>query len=679
MLMQELLRREEKWMKITKFTVSMVLAMCLLFAEPGSIYAEEKTIPENIVEEVVSEGTETAEEILPEDTETVEEAVQEDTLSQEQSAAAVSEGLKLSVTYPKDIKCGEPVTFRMTATGGTGDYKYRIHSLTDDTLTSIYDISYGSNGAYTENNEFKFTFYASGTYYIRFSVMDMSSSPYQTATTGMYEYPVVIRDERYPSVQQIVSDVAAQCEAECSTDFEKALWLHDYIIDNAEYDYSYSYCSAEGVLARGTGTCESYHRAYVMLLNKLGIETGRMEGNMHVWTAVKLDGEWYQVDSTWDDMGASNKDTYYEHMYFGLTDEIMHMVHSEHSAVPGYESRSLKNNYFIRTGEIKQWSDPYAALGSQNIKAGKKQFVLQVSDSMPDSYKNVIYNLVAYQLSTQNWGKQELKVSYADSQLTCTVKDKTNPGGGNGGETVLTGKARFIGLLYENALGRKAAQSEIDYWIKKLEEGKTGAEVAYGFLFSKEFEGKNYNNGDYVEHLYLSIMGRPSDPKGKADWVESLENGVSRKYVFKQFLNSNEFQKLCNTYGIKKGDVALEEARDQNYNVTCFVSRNYTEFLGRRYEVDGLNYWCNIINNHEQTMQQVAYGYVFSEECKDKNLSDREYIKMLYRGCFGREGEQAGIRFYMEKLQSGEMSREDVFYGFANSPEFAELVKSYGL
>lgn len=338
----------------------------------------------------------------------------------QEPAALADEPLALSISYPSDIKCGVPVTFTMNAAGGTGNYKYRIAALMDSELVSVYDISYGSNGSYGDSNQFTFTFYASGTYYIRFSVMDMTT--YQTKTTGLYEYPIVIQDASHPSVEQIVTDIAAQCEAVCTTDFEKALWLHDWIIDHADYDYSYSYCSAEGVLARGVGTCESYHKAYVKLLNKVCIETGRIEGNGHVWTAVKMDGEWYQIDSTWDDMGASYKGTYYEHMYFGLTDYIIGLVHDDHkAAVPGYESTALEDNYFIKTGQIAQWSDPFVDTIKQNLADGKTEFTLLVTSSMPDSYKNVIYNLVAYQLSKQKWDNKELSVSYANGQLTCQV------------------------------------------------------------------------------------------------------------------------------------------------------------------------------------------------------------------------------------------------------------------
>ena len=258
-----------------------------------------------------------------------------------------------------------------------------------------------------------------------------------------------------------------------------------------------------------------------------------------------------------------------------------------------------------------------------------------------------------------------------------TGNDSNN--GGNSGDTgtALTGKQHFASLLYENALGRTASQSELDYWAQELTNGRTGAEVAYGFLFSEEFQNKNYSDADYVEHLYLSLMGRASDEGGKADWVTRLGNGVSRLYVFQQFTDSVEFGNLCNTYEIQRGTVTLTESRDQNYNVTRFVARNYTEFLGRTYDVNGLNDWSGRINSG-YGMENVAYGFVFSQECINMNLSNSDYVKMLYRGIFGRSYDDAGLNDWVNQLNNG-TSRETVFWGFANSQEFANMVASYGL
>jgi hypothetical protein len=263
-------------------------------------------------------------------------------------------------------------------------------------------------------------------------------------------------------VESKVSALAAECEAECSTDYEKALWFHDWIINNAEYDYEYKYCSAEGVLARGTGTCEAYHRAYVMLLNKVGIETGRIEGNGHVWTAVKMDGKWYQVDTTWDDMGDAYKGTDYEHMYFGLTDEIIGLVHSDHaSAVAGYESYSYEDNYFIKSGQISKWLDPVKEQVDEKIKVGETEFAITINDSTPANYKNVIYNLVAYSLSQQNLNGKKITASYADNKISCIIK--TVKSGTTVKTTKLTMKVKKLtlkkGAKYKLKVVRKPSAS----------------------------------------------------------------------------------------------------------------------------------------------------------------------------------------------------------------------------
>ena len=646
---------------------------------------------ESLVVEEPAEGTES---VVVEDSTEEAKRVQEESVvlqeePQETAERAAASGLQLTVQYPSEIKGGQEVTFTMNASGGTGNYKYRIAAVLDSEMNQVYDVSWGNNSVYTENNQFKFTFYASGTYYLRFGVMDMTTR--ESKTTGLKDHPIVIADPAYPSVEDITNRIAAECQKSCTTDFEKALYLHDKILELGDYDYSYTYCSAEGVLARGKGTCESYHRAYVKLLNKVGIQTGRITGNGHVWTAVKMDGQWYQVDSTWNDGGKATVGTIYEHMYFGLNDRIVSLIHSDHKQpVPGYESTDLANNYFIRTGQIAQWSDPFVPLVQQKLAAGQMQFTLEVSSSMPDNYKNVIYNCVAYQLSKTDWNGMNVSAAYANNQLSFVVSSGSGNGdggqSGNGdhtnegiGSDKLSGKPKFVALLYENTLGRRPAQSEIDYWVQELSHGRTGADTAYGFLFSEEFRNKNYSNAEYVEHLYLSLMGRPSDSGGKAQWVKRLEDGMSRNYVFGQFVISVEFGNLCRDYGIERGAVTLTEERDKNYDVTRFVARNYTQFLGRAYETDGLNYWTGFINSRTRSMQDIALGFVFSPECTNKNLSDHEFAAMLYRGCFDREGDAAGIHYWVEKLRSGEMNRMDVFYGFANSQEFANMVKSYGL
>ncbi|MFR2031463.1 MAG: transglutaminase domain-containing protein [Collinsella sp.] len=113
---------------------------------------------------------------------------------------------------------------------------------------------------------------------------------------------MTVNDAARPSVTQIVNDAVAQCRQQTNgSEYDMALWLHDWTLDQLEYDHNLNWCSAESGLTRHQGTCESYQRIYAKLLDAAGIANGRITGNGHTWNAVKIDGKWCQMDLTWDD------------------------------------------------------------------------------------------------------------------------------------------------------------------------------------------------------------------------------------------------------------------------------------------------------------------------------------------------------------------------------------------
>ena len=332
-----------------------------------------------------------------------------------------SGNVTFKVQYPENITCGMPTTFKLSSEGTTDKVQYALYSLTTEDGTIVYDTSYGSNGKFFSKDSFDFTFYASGIYYIRFAIMDTGVSPYVWFNTGLYGIKLVIDDKGYPTVENVVADLKAQCEKTCTTDFEKAVWFNDWLVENCRYDFSYSYCAPEGALARGLGTCEAYHRAYVMLLNSVGIATDRISGDGHVWTGVQLDGNWYHIDTTWDDAGYEDNSVDLQHLYFGLNDELMNQIHSSVTSSNGISAHSLEDNYFIKTGKIKKWSDQYVSTIREHLNNGENTFDITINDSMIDSYKQIIYYLVAYQLSNTDWSGEKLMVTYSQNMLHCVI------------------------------------------------------------------------------------------------------------------------------------------------------------------------------------------------------------------------------------------------------------------
>lgn len=104
---------------------------------------------------------------------------------------------------------------------------------------------------------------------------------------------------------------------------QKIRVIHDYIIDNTEYDKlkyenkddtTYKSNTAYGVLIEGYGTCNGYSDAMAIFLNKLNVINYKISNEEHIWNFVYLDGKWYHLDLTWDDPISEinvNRDTYF--------------------------------------------------------------------------------------------------------------------------------------------------------------------------------------------------------------------------------------------------------------------------------------------------------------------------------------------------------------------------------
>ena len=238
----------------------------------------------------------------------------------------------------------------------------------------------------------------------------------------------------------------------------------------------------------------------------------------------------------------------------------------------------------------------------------------------------------------------------------------------------------FVVRLYEDALGRTSYQdSEIDYWYQALRNGeKTGAEVAYGFFFSTEFQNKGLPDDIFVDVLYKVMFDRQADSGGKSDWLSRLSNGMSREYVYRGFADSQEFANVCGQYGVRQGTISLGRYRDQNEGVTSFVNRLYVKLLERQGDEDGMENWCRVILTRADTAENVAYGFVFSSEFTNRNTSNEEFVKIMYQTFLNREYDQTGLEDWVGQLNAG-VSREQVFRGFAGSVEFHNLMVAYGV
>lgn len=182
------------------------------------------------------------------------------------SATAAQNGVAFTVSW-NDAPAGTATTFHVTQTNGSSQAKARMDVPTywdGGSHESICDPSRAAWGSYcslgTAGHDFTFDFTASGTYRIHFYFMDNDRYGPQN-DKGIYYLrttaEVTVNDAARPSVTQIVNNAVAQCRQQTNgSEYDMALWLHDWTLDRLEYDHSLNWCSAESGLTRHQGTRE---------------------------------------------------------------------------------------------------------------------------------------------------------------------------------------------------------------------------------------------------------------------------------------------------------------------------------------------------------------------------------------------------------------------------------------
>lgn len=125
------------------------------------------------------------------------------------------------------------------------------------------------------------------------------------------------------------------------SEYERELFLHDYIIENCSYDKKdlWQRYSPYGVLVEQKAVCEGYSEAFQLLLNCAGIESsvvvGTSDKEAHQWNVAKINSDWYYLDITWDDADYENADELDRYNYFNVSGEFME--NNAHALAPLYK------------------------------------------------------------------------------------------------------------------------------------------------------------------------------------------------------------------------------------------------------------------------------------------------------------------------------------------------------
>ncbi len=98
-----------------------------------------------------------------------------------------------------------------------------------------------------------------------------------------------------------------------SSNFDKLMFVHDWLVDNLEYDETLereNRSNVYGALMERTVTCQGYAKAFKYIMDGLSVPCVLVKGDAtnsenqtekHIWNYVMINKKWYAIDVTWDD------------------------------------------------------------------------------------------------------------------------------------------------------------------------------------------------------------------------------------------------------------------------------------------------------------------------------------------------------------------------------------------
>jgi hypothetical protein len=243
----------------------------------------------------------------------------------------------------------------------TDDYVKKLYNQISDNIDSEYEPSFYAEGNLSEyqitqaveayKNDHPEVFWLKS--YYEYENFDYETGIWLTYTMSGDKL-VTAKKEFNTAVDTISQSVPY------GTECEREEYIHNYIINNCDYDEEAAESEevqgnendAYGVFVDGKAVCEGYSKAFQILCNKADIDCiqlmGIVDSDNHVWNCVKIGGDWYQIDVTWDDV---DDFIYDSHEYFNLTDSLM------------YEERTLSPKYSEIDAEsflnLKSWCNFY--------------------------------------------------------------------------------------------------------------------------------------------------------------------------------------------------------------------------------------------------------------------------------------------------------------------------------
>jgi uncharacterized repeat protein (TIGR02543 family) len=350
-------------------------------------------------------------------------------------------------------------------------------------------------------------------------LFSQSYSTVTSYTNGVWNYNIYIYNTpgaNYTGnqVAQMESELKRACDSFYNSidlsgnDASKELAIHDALIAAVEYndDVYHNHLSkhvahtAYGALVEKKPVCDGYSKAFKMLMDKAGIETHVVAGSTgsgaHAWNVVKIDGDYYEVDTTWDDNEIDGYPYNYllTHQYFNCTTDTFA---NYNYSIPGISNSVSKH---LRSSENLGYLNPPLAKGTRytyniikrayrvDFDGVKKGAYYYLPYKYTYTYEGKIVEMPKYmslsRCSFNNWytEKDGGTVVTANTIINSDITVYAHWNGGDNVEDAVTDQSDLRTVTLHYNYDNKTE-------IKKIAKGKTIGDLPTLYRYGYEFEG----------------------------------------------------------------------------------------------------------------------------------------------------------------------------------------------
>lgn len=261
-------------------------------------------------------------------------------------------------------------------------------------------------------------------YVLHFGVNeDQDGSGYVAKLSWGLGYRYATKEEVTQAKQEVEHKIEAflvSVPSDIQTDYEKALYVHDYLANTISYGWGIDPQSIYGALVEGKCVCAGYANAYTVLMRRLGVKTWYIEGvangERHAWNVSWIDGKCAYTDVTWDDLNPGVR-----YKYFNLNREEMEQNHTPddkflsvlpeetapvvtepaketvpaETAVPTTPSVTVPTEPSEATQEAKEPTEPPVDTNTNGLTQATEPFDVESSDAEAESSDSIDGSFIA--------------------------------------------------------------------------------------------------------------------------------------------------------------------------------------------------------------------------------------------------------------------------------------------